>query len=357
MKVGVSIVICTYNGAKLLPETLRHIALQQVRADVPWEVIVVDNASTDATARVVKEEWQKHQNPVRFSLLHQPKPGLTFARELGYAHAQYDYILLCDDDNWLSPNYVNLAFDVMEENPNIGVLGGYGDLVYEEEPPFFATQLRLFANGHQAPGSGKVAKNTVYGAGCVLRKSAYDHLFRMGYKPILTDRLASALSSGGDYEICYALALLGYDIWYDERLTFQHYMVKERQTWEYYLRYLKESSSCFEVLDAYNILINQGSRSVLTFNYRFLKGFLYYLQEISRVTLKKATLDPSSEEGKINTLLFLGYKTRLLGYRKYFKVKENFVQLLHFKNEKLVPKVNPKEDSFFSAQKLSHKVL
>ncbi|RNI24550.1 glycosyltransferase [Rufibacter latericius] len=357
MKAGVSIVICTYNGAKLLPETLRHIALQQVRPDVPWEVIIVDNASTDDTARVVKEEWQKHSNPVRFSLLHQAKPGLTFARELGYAHAQYDYILLCDDDNWLSPNYVNLAYDLMEEHPNIGVLGGYGDLVYEEEPPYFATQLRLFANGHQAPESGKVAKNTVYGAGSVLRKSAYDQLFRIGYTPILTDRLASALSSGGDYEICYALALLGYDIWYDERLTFMHFMVKERQTWEYYLRYLKESSSCFEVLDAYNILINQGSRSELTFNYRFIKGFLYYMQEIARLTIQKVGLDPTSEEAKINKLLFLGYKTRLFGYRKYFKVRKNFLQLLQFNNEKLAPNTKPVDESLFPVRKLKHNLL
>ncbi|KAA3436789.1 glycosyltransferase [Rufibacter hautae] len=357
MKAGVSIVICTYNGEKLLPETLRHIALQQVRPDVPWEVIIVDNASTDNTSAVVREEWKKYDVPVRFSLLHQPKPGLTFARELGYTHAQFEYILLCDDDNWLSADYVTLAFDLMEQNPKIGVLGGYGDLVYEEEPPYFATQVRLFANGHQAPESGKVAKNTVYGAGCVLRKSAYDHLFRIGYQPLLTDRLASALSSGGDYEICYALALLGYDIWYDERLAFKHFMKKERQTWGYYLRYLKESSACFEVLDAYNFLVNQGSRSELDFNYRFLKGFLYYVQESLRLIVKQGALDPASDESKINSLLLLGYKTRLLGYRKYFKVRKNFLRLLQFKNEKLILKVAPKNKSVYLSKELKHNLI
>ena len=84
MKPGISIVLCTYNGVKRLPETLSHIARQKVRKDVPWEVIVVDNASTDATHRVVEEEWAKCNNPVPFQLLYQEKQGLTYAREMAF---------------------------------------------------------------------------------------------------------------------------------------------------------------------------------------------------------------------------------------------------------------------------------
>lgn len=334
MKPGISIVICTYNGAKLLPKTIEHLAKQQVRPEIPWEIIIVDNASTDNTAQVAQGELRKWQLPVPYSVLHQPKPGLTFARELAYAHAEFEYILLCDDDNWLNSDYVNLAFDLMEQHPNIGALGGYGDLVYEEEPPYYATQLRLFANGHQAPQSGKVTKNIVYGAGCIIRKSAYYKLFQMGFTPLLTDRVASSLSSGGDYEMCYALTLIGYDIWYDARLTFKHYMVKQRQTWDYYLRYLQESAACFEVLDAYSLLATQGCKSEVTFNIHLFKNFLYYLKEISGLTYKKLTLDPASEEGKENTLRFLSTKTRLKGYKKYFTIRRNFLHLLEFVNNR-----------------------
>ncbi|WP_187264252.1 glycosyltransferase [Pontibacter beigongshangensis] len=334
MTPGVSIIICTYNGAKLLPETLRHLAQMCVRPDVLWEIIIVDNASTDHTAKVVEEEWQQYNCKVKFSLLHQPKSGLTYARELGYAHAQFNYILLCDDDNWLNPGYVNLAFDLMEQHPSIGALGGQGELVYEEEPPYFATQLRLFANGHQAPASGKVAQNTVYGAGCVLRKSAYDQLYEIGFKPLLTDRVASALSSGGDYEMCYALAMIGYDIWYDERLTFKHFMVKERQSWDYYLRYLRESTACFEVLDAYNIFVTQGSRSELSFNFRSLRSILYYTKQYLLLSLKRISLDPASDEGKVNFLNQVAVRTRLMGYRKYLTIRKNFLHLKQFASER-----------------------
>ena len=48
--LGVSIVICCHNSAKLLPRTLEHLRAQEVDSTIPWEVIVVDNASTDNTA-------------------------------------------------------------------------------------------------------------------------------------------------------------------------------------------------------------------------------------------------------------------------------------------------------------------
>ena len=47
---GISCLICTYNGASRLAETLTCLARQVLPAGTPWEVILVDNASTDATA-------------------------------------------------------------------------------------------------------------------------------------------------------------------------------------------------------------------------------------------------------------------------------------------------------------------
>jgi len=55
IKPGVSVVICTYNGAERLPETIRHIANQTVPAHIPWEFIVVSNACTDNTEEVTRE--------------------------------------------------------------------------------------------------------------------------------------------------------------------------------------------------------------------------------------------------------------------------------------------------------------
>ncbi|MGF2076073.1 glycosyltransferase, partial [Enterococcus casseliflavus] len=54
---GVSVVVCSHNGADRLPGTLAHLASQRVTRDLLWEVIVIDNASTDDTAGVARRHW------------------------------------------------------------------------------------------------------------------------------------------------------------------------------------------------------------------------------------------------------------------------------------------------------------
>jgi glycosyltransferase involved in cell wall biosynthesis len=333
MRKGVSIVVCTYNGDKRLPDTLRHLAEQQVRRNIRWEVIVVDNASTDHTSQTVLKEWNKYKCPAHFSLLIQPKLGLTYARELALEKAQYEFILFCDDDNWLSENYVNTAYDIMVQHPLIGVLGGYGEIIYETTPPAWAASYPVFANGRQAPKSGKVLRNAVYGAGCVIRKIAYDKVHSAGFKPMLTDRVATNLTSGGDYEFCYALALAGYDIWYDERLKFKHFMPKERITWEYYTRFFEERAECFEVLMPYQLIINYGGRSMMSFNLLLLRRFLSFGKQMVPIMLKKVKLSARTEAGKVNLLKFKAMKARLLSFRKYSTMKKNFIEILRFRQE------------------------
>jgi glycosyltransferase involved in cell wall biosynthesis len=58
---GVSIIVCCYNSAERLPETLKHLALLESNEDVNWELIIVDNNSSDTTIVVCKEECKKFE--------------------------------------------------------------------------------------------------------------------------------------------------------------------------------------------------------------------------------------------------------------------------------------------------------
>ncbi|MCJ8165337.1 glycosyltransferase family 2 protein [Pontibacter sp. E15-1] len=355
MENGITIVVCTYNGASLLPETLAHIAQQQVPPHISWEVIVVDNASTDNTSEVIRAEWAKHRQDVAFSLLHQPRQGLTFARELALKEARYSYILFCDDDNWLAPNYVGIAHELMEEHESIGVLGGYGELVYEVPPSAWAAALPLFANGRQAKQSGKVWRNAVYGAGCVIRKAAFDELFAAGFEPMLTDRSASKLTSGGDYEMCYGLVLAGYDIWYDERLLFKHFMPKKRLEWAYYDRFFKERAQCFEVLMPYQIITNSTADTVPVFYFKLTHHFLRHLRQFYHLILNQLHYSTNSDEAKINTLKLMACKARLKSFRRYRTMETNFAKILKFKQSKL-PAVKESRPSYTSPKKIRMKL-
>src|SRR6266516_3860790 len=81
--LGVSVVICCHNSAQRLAKPLAHLAVQQVPQGIPWEVILIDNASTDGTADFATAHWPATASaPLR--VISEPRLGLTHARECGF---------------------------------------------------------------------------------------------------------------------------------------------------------------------------------------------------------------------------------------------------------------------------------
>jgi glycosyltransferase involved in cell wall biosynthesis len=333
MEAGVSVIICTYNGAALLPQTLRHLALQNVPPEIPWEVIVINNASTDQTAAVAASVWKNSGNQTPFSLLYQPEPGLTFARELGLQKARYEFVLFCDDDNWLCPDYVKRAYQLMMQHPEIGMLGGYGELVFQEKPPHWVKNAHLFASGPQALRSGKVKRNVVYGAGSVMRRTAFDALLKAGFRSRLTDRKGASLSSGGDYELCFALALAGYAIWYHDRLIFRHFIPAQRLTRAYHERYFRESAQSFSILVPYRFLVNKNCRSLAGFHFQYAKTVANYAQKLLPALVKRLLLPAGLRSAQTNELACISLQAKLLSFRNYRTMRQHFRELLLFKKQ------------------------
>ena len=175
----------------------------------------------------------------RTRLLEQPTPGKTYALNLGFEASRYEYMIICDDDNWLSRRYIQTAFEVMETNASIGALGGKGTAEFlSDRPAWFSQFAHNYAACGQGTESGDVthAKGCLFGAGMVTRKSAWQKLQDSGFRQVLTCRKGKSLISGGDTEYSFALRLLGYRLWYDSRLEFRHFMPSERLSWDYLLR-------------------------------------------------------------------------------------------------------------------------
>ena len=254
LNLGVSVVIPCYNSSKRLRDTLFHLARQKVPNNIKWEVIIVDNASTDDTAEIAHRLWYEFNTKTDFKVVKQPIQGLSAARRKGFESAHYEYIIFCDDDNWLQEDYVRLAYDIMESNQEIGALGGRGVAECEIKPSeWFYDFQQYYAVGTQNEYSGDITekKGYVYGAGSVIRKSAWINLMEKEFSFLLTGRKGTSLSSSEDSELCYALRLLGYKIWYDERLTFKHFMTKKRLSWEYFLKLVSGANESAAINKAY----------------------------------------------------------------------------------------------------------
>jgi glycosyltransferase involved in cell wall biosynthesis len=236
LKPGLSVLICCYNSATRLPKTLQALARQQpVSNGIGVEVLVIDNGSKDDTAAIAAAMLTTPDFPHEGRVLSAPEPGKSRALKLGLAQARYEYVVIVDDDNALAPDYLSLAWDIMESDPQIAALGGEGEPVTEQTPPdWFARYAADYAAAPQAVRSGDVTHTNqyVYGAGMVLRSSAWREVYNEGFESLLTE-IRGNKPSGEDNEMCYALILGGYKIWYDSRLRFQHFIPAERLTWQY----------------------------------------------------------------------------------------------------------------------------
>lgn len=256
---GVSVIVCCYNSATLISRTLEHLLAQKVDASTLFEIILVNNNSTDDTVEVAKKIVKKNSQSHTLKIIDEPTPGLSFARRTGIQHAQYDYILFCDDDNWLQNDYLQIAYDLMSENSNIGVLGGQALSVLEgEEPLWWEKQKTNYAVGKQAATSGDISdRSYLWGAGMVIRKQILNKLFEAGFSSLLSDRKGNVLSSGGDSEICKWAMLMGYRLWYSESLLFVHYISNKRLNDEYLGQLLEGHKRAQTLLNLYNWCINK----------------------------------------------------------------------------------------------------
>lgn len=301
---GVSVIICCYNSAQRLPETLKYLSQQVVPANTPWEVIIVDNASIDNTSEIAYLEWEKYvdlKTTIQFRIVEELTLGLSYARERGVKECEYEYIIFCDDDNWLSSNYVYEAYNSMESNLFAGVIGGIGFPVCESNPPeWFKDFENFYATGAQG-NSGNTekmeditfSKKYVYGASAVFRKIGLIQLQKIGYKSILSDRLGDKLISGGDVELCYALILIGYKILYNPKLKFRHFIPAHRLTSSYFFKLNEAFGYSWILLLPYMYKLSSKSFSYLKTNWMWLflsSLFLLFKNDFKNIIFKKKGL-------------------------------------------------------------------
>ena len=98
----ISVVVCTYNRAESLRETIYSLLKQDLKA-VPMEILVVDNNSSDNTKNVVASFGEGNQFPIR--CVFEGQQGLGYARNTGIQAAKGEIIAFIDDDIEVEPVY------------------------------------------------------------------------------------------------------------------------------------------------------------------------------------------------------------------------------------------------------------
>jgi glycosyltransferase involved in cell wall biosynthesis len=329
MNVGLSIVICTHNGMDRLEPVLDSINHLHVPQKVSWEVLVVDNCSTDSTS-----DWLQNFNKSRtlnFNLvcIKEDRPGLNFARLTGAKKANYDWLLFCDDDNLLDSHYVHHWYESLSSHHNLGAVGGRGVVLAEMKiPDWFKIYSHSYAIGPQFKSSGYLPKGSaLYGAGLFVFKSPILEIVHLGFEMVMSDRESGKLTSGGDLEWCYLLQLCGYALYYDDRMFFQHKIDSRRIQWNYYLKLKSGIASGAGLLEPYHYIFRDGFKNIFSFLisylFRSLKASLVFV-----VLFIKHSFYISPKKTDTNELAIKVLKAKALSFwANIWKAHAHFLQL------------------------------
>ncbi|MES2796185.1 MAG: glycosyltransferase [Bacteroidota bacterium] len=235
---GISIIVVSYNSATIIEPTLHCLFSQKYTGNNPWEIIFVNNNSSDNTVEMAQNLASK-ANIDRFKIIHENRPGTAFARFKGVEAAQYDIICFVDDDNRVASNWIEKVLELMQ-NEEIGILGCGGTGEFEATPPdWFETEKEAYAIGSLYPNQALL--DTTFDAnlptaGMCIRKEIFANLKEQNWQAQLSGRIGDSQAPGEDTELCQAARLLGYKTFYTNELHFIHYMPKSRISWERFLK-------------------------------------------------------------------------------------------------------------------------
>jgi glucosyl-dolichyl phosphate glucuronosyltransferase len=234
----VSVVLCTYNRAESLEHTLTTLARQSLRAE-EFEVLVVDNASTDHTNDAVERVMGAYPH-CRIHLLTEPRVGHSHARNTGLSNARAPIIAFTDDDVLLPHDWLHVALDVFRRTDSPDGAGG------PVLPLYSATKPAWFKDAYETNSWGDRPRRLRFGESFIGNNMLFraDVLRTVGsFNPALGmsgDHLG--LADDTDYFDRIWFHCPNAVLHYDPRLQVQHVVPAHRMNVGYIARRLYVSS-------------------------------------------------------------------------------------------------------------------
>ncbi|MBO0348439.1 hormogonium polysaccharide biosynthesis glycosyltransferase HpsE [Phormidium pseudopriestleyi FRX01] len=238
--VDLTVAIPTYNGETRLSDVLDRLRSQVGTEEFSWEIIVVDNNSSDRTAALVRkyqETWPSAY-PLRYCFA--PEQGAAFARQRAVEKAQGELIGFLDDDNLPEPDWVAAAYQFGKIHPEVGAFGSQiHGLFYEKNaedklPTNFkriACFLAIVERGNSPRLYDPKHKILPPGAGLVVRKKVW--LESVPNRLVLNHTGKEAGLASEDLEVLLHIQKAGWEIWYNPAMVVYHKIPNKRLEPEY----------------------------------------------------------------------------------------------------------------------------
>jgi glucosyl-dolichyl phosphate glucuronosyltransferase len=195
--MDISVVMSTYNRCGLLDQDISALLGQKING-LEYEVIVVDNNSTDPTAEKIAA-YARQDRRIRY--IFEGRQGVAYGRNAGIRAAQADWIAFCDDDVYVAENWVQSMYDALARYPDAEFVGGKVVPVWKQPPPKWLktnmAPLALQDYGDQPMRVSMQNARCLVSACLGVRRRAFD---RAGLFPLETQRVKDSVGSSEDYE-------------------------------------------------------------------------------------------------------------------------------------------------------------
>lgn len=240
----ITVIICTYNRALSLAKALESVAASELPRSIEWDVLVVDNNSSDQTRQVVEDFCQRY--PDRFRYLFEPRQGLSNARNAGVLKARAEILAFTDDDVTVEPTWLQNLTAALHGGEWAGAGGRTLPLLTCSLPRWLAIE-GPYNMGAALAGLFDIGENSVeldrppYGTNMAFRKSMFKK-----YNGFRTDlvRCADSVLSNEDTEFGRRLRAAGERLWYEPSAVVYHRVPKNRLHKQYFLaRYFEHGRS------------------------------------------------------------------------------------------------------------------
>lgn len=306
MAIRISAIVCTLNRAQYLRKAVQSLKNQTLPKD-GYEIIVVDNGSTDGTAEIAREE-SKGMPSLQY--LREPVLGLSHARNTGWRNAKGEYVAYLDDDAVASRSWLEKILKVFETvQPKPGCVGGKVEAIWEAPRPHWLSEAMVpYLTVVAWSNTPTIVRDGwwLVGANMAFAKSVLQTAG--GFNSSL-GRIGNRLSSNEEIALQRLLVKKGHCCYYHPEVAVAHHIPASRLSKGWFFRRVFWQGVC----DAWAEL-EEESRSIaerLKIGLRVGRKILFSRRQMSYLAIP--TNDPRRFELKCYALARIGYVLSMWG--------------------------------------------
>lgn len=230
----VTIAICTWNRAAMLGDTLLSLTKMDVPPQLEWEVIVVNNNSSDATDHIISSF--NGLLPIR--RIFENQPGLSNARNAAVSVFTGDYILWTDDDVLVEPVWLRSYVAAFKRHPDSAVFGGPIKPYFEHNPPqWLIDGIRYVPEAFGIRNLSPVETQLVpqsqqfpFGANFAIRRAEQ---MAFPYNPAIGRSPSNAFLGGEEIQVMSGIMAAGHSGWWVPNSIVSHRIRAEQLQLDY----------------------------------------------------------------------------------------------------------------------------